>query len=229
MDGMEEIFNNFGSLFNVFGWWSLALIAGVTIVMVPVNMLYKKIMKTEELARLKKVVAFISVYVLSLIAVCIFTAIVNGEHLNDFGYLSGSTLALGFCSQVLWELIKLIRDYGWNKVIALIAEKIEWKKPLKALCEKYNIDTKIVDFIATEIEENYLKNIDTDAVSAIAENELNMITDIQSKLKGFVADEKLEELAMGVYQLIKNAYVKKDTSTSVSDTNVSEITVEESK
>lgn len=214
MEGMEQIFNNFGALFQVFGWYSLALIAGVVIIMVPINLLWKKMMKSDELSRLRKIVSFVSVYFVSLGAVAGFTAIVDAAHLSEVTYISGATLALGFCSQVMWEIVKLFRDYGWKKASAYIASRTEWKKVLKSFCAKNNIDTKIVDYISAEVEKNYIDKINIDAVTAFADNRLAMISEIQSKLKGFVEEDNLANAAVGIYELLKSAYIKESQNKS---------------
>ena len=35
---MELFFSEFGKLFSVFSWWTVAFIVGVTLVMIPINM-----------------------------------------------------------------------------------------------------------------------------------------------------------------------------------------------
>ena len=203
---LESIFKNFGSLFEVFNWWSLALIVGVVLVMIPINMLYKKIMKKDGLSRLRKTTSFISVYLISLAAIAGFTGIASTGFVLTFEYLSGTTLALGFCSQFLWEIIKLVRDYGFSKVIKSISEKVDWKKALKEFGKKYNIDTKITDVIATAIENKYLDQINADSVKAFAENEFAMINEIQSKLTGFVETNNIKEVAAGIYTMLKESW-----------------------
>lgn len=227
--GLHDVFNKFGSLFSTFGWWSIALIAATVGIMIPINLLWKKLMKKEELARLRKVVSFLSVYVVAIILVSIVTAIFSKSSFTDFGYLSGSTLALGFCAQVVWELIKIIRDYGFKKFIAWISEKIDWKKSLKKFAKQYNIDSKIVDYVADAIEDKYLKNIDTADVKIFEENEGSMILDIHQRLSGFVATENLEEIAKGVYNLIKEAWIpSKETVKQEQPEVIEEVTEEKS-
>lgn len=210
---LQDIFNKFGSLFDTFGWWSIALITATVVIMIPVNLLWKKLMKKENLSRLRKITSFLSVYVVALILVSAITAIFSKGSFNDFGYLSGSTLALGFCAQVIWELIKIIRDYGFNKFIVWASEKIDWKKSLKKFTKQYNIDSKLVDYITDAIEDKYLKGVDVADVKLFEENESSMLLDIHQRLSGFVSTENLEEIAKGVFNLLKDAWIqsKEDT------------------
>lgn len=203
---IEAIFSNFGSLFKTFGWYSLLLIVGTVVIMYPINLLWKHIMKKDGLIRLRKIVSFLSVYIVALTLIAAFTAIVSHGNLTDYGYLSGSTLALGFCAQVLWELVKLIRDYGFNKVVKLIAEKTNWNKLLKQFGKKYNIDTKLIDIVATEIEDKYLKNIDKSELEIFERDESSIILDIHNKLGGFVETGKLDEIAAGVLLILKESW-----------------------
>lgn len=208
---MEELFNNFGSLFNVFGWWSLLLIIGTTGIMIPINILWKKIMKKDDLQRLRKLTSSFSVYVVAIALISVFTAIVCRNKFSDLGYLFGSTLSLGFCSQVLWAVIKVVRDYGWRGIVA-IADKVNWSKAVKSLGKKYNLDEKLIDYITDEIENNYLSNVDTTEAEALIENELTIISDINKKLEGFVADDKISDVAKGIYETLRDAWagVKKE-------------------
>ena len=222
---MEELFNNFGSLFEVFSWWSLLLVVGTTAIMIPINLLWKKVMKKDELQRLRKITSSFSVYVVAIALVSIFTAIVDTSKFSDLGYLFGSTISLGFCSQVLWAVIKVVKDYGWKGIVAIM-DKVNWSKAIKSLGEKYNLDVKLIDYIATEIETNYLSNIDTTEAEALLENELAIVNDIKKKLEGFTAEESIGDVAKGIYETLKDAW--KDSKTSKTQEEQSVEVIEES-
>ena len=147
---MSELFRHFGELFEAYNYWSILLIAGVVISMIPLNILYKKVMKGRY-ERLAKVVAFISVYIVSAAFIAVFTAITK-VYPFSVGYVIGSALALGFCSQVTWEMIKLIRDYGAKNFILWILAALERERLLSSFAEKYGIDKKIVKIIISNIQ-----------------------------------------------------------------------------
>ena len=222
---MEELFNNFGSLFEVFSWWSLLLVVGTTAIMIPINLLWKKVMKKDELQRLRKITSSFSVYVVAIALISIFTAIVDAGRFSDLGYLFGSTISLGFCSQVLWAVIKVVKDYGWKGIVSII-DKVNWSKAIKSLGEKYNLDVKLIDYIATEIETNYLSNIDTTEAEALLENELAIVNDIKKKLEGFTAEENIGDVAKVIYETLKDAW--KDSKTSKTQEEQSVEVIEES-
>lgn len=200
-----EIFKNFGSLFETFQYYSILLIVGVTSIMIPINILWKKAMKKESLERLRKTVSVLSVYVLSIAAVCLFTLCTHTK--LTFEYVSGASLSLGVCSQFLWFIIKLIRDFGFKRLIKFVSENVDWKKALKSFGAKFNIDTKITDIIATEVENKYLAEINADAVKAFTEHEKEMIASIYSKLSGFVETKDLQTVSIELFKMLKDAWI----------------------
>lgn len=201
-----DFFNEFGSLFNIFGWWTIAFIVGLTMVMIPVNLLWKKVMKKEKLDRLRKTTSSLSVYVLALGAVAAFTAITHNHILLDFNYLAASTLSLGFCSQALWVVIKFVKEYGLSAIKAL-AEGNDWKKVIKDVVKVYNLDSKLTNVIITKIE-TYLDGIDGDNAQIFLDNEVKILNDLKSKLTGFIESEKVSDTATGIVNKIKETLIK---------------------
>ena len=200
---MEEFFIEFGALFNAFQWWSLLLVVATVGIMYPVNLLWKKLMTKGDLARLRKIVAFASVYVVALIVVCVFTGIFSAESFADAKYVFSSTIALGFCSQIVWELVKVIRDYGFKKFIAYLSEKIDWKKTVKAVAKQYNVNTKLVNEIISQIEKIY---VNEENINTLIDERLSIIDDIKGRLQSAVNSEKLEDTATAIYGLVIEYY-----------------------
>ena len=153
---MSELFKHFGELFEAYHYWSILLIAGVIIAMIPLNIFYKKKL-IGKYARLAKIFAFISVYLVSALLIVVFTAITK-IYVFSVGYVLGSSLALGFCSQVVWEAIKFIRDYGAKKFIQMILIALEREKKISLFAEKYGIDKKLVKFVITSIKAGYTED-----------------------------------------------------------------------
>ena len=204
---MDEFFIEFGALFTTFSWWSLLLIAVTVAVMYPVNMLWKKVMQKDDLSRLRKIVAFISVYIVSFGLVAIFTAIFSSGSFADSKYLFSSTLALGFCSQIVWELVKVIRDYGFKQFVSYVSEKVDWKKAVKQVSKKYNVSAKFVDEIISQVEKIYITD-ETTAKNVVIDNEMKIVNDIYDRLKPAVREENLTAAAQSIYELIKDCYVE---------------------
>lgn len=216
---MDEFFIEFGALFTTFGWWSLLLISATVAIMYPINVLWKKVMQKDDLSRLRKIVAFISVYIVSFGLVAIFTAIFSSGSFADSKYLFSSTLALGFCSQVVWELVKVIRDYGFKQFVSYISEKVDWKKAVKQVSKKYNVNAKFVDEIISQVEKIYITD-ETTAKNVIIDNEMKIVNDIYDRLKPAVREENLTDAAQSIYELIRDCYVEETQTVEESQTAV---------
>lgn len=204
-----EFFNEFGKLFSVFGWWTVAFIAGVTLVMIPINLLFKKLMNKESLQRLRKTTSALMVYLLSLGVIAAFTAITHNHILLDFNYLGTSTISVGFCSQVLWTIIKFVKDYGSSALKAIFSGN-SWKGLIKDVAKTYNINAGLTTVIITNIEK-YLNGINGDNAQIFLDNELKILNDLKSKLTGFVTSDKIEETANGIVLKIKESLTKTET------------------
>lgn len=203
---MNEIIESFTGLIKLFNYWSILMIFIVVILMIPINMLYKKIMSTEKLSRLRKTIAMITNYAICIGVIASATAIVYKETIITATYLFANAVTLSFCSQTIWEFIKLIRDYGFSKVMVLMSENLEWKKYLKDISKKFNIEEDIIDAIATLIEEKYLAEIETDALKAFVNNEKLMMQNIKTQLSSFAKAEDLNDLTMAVFSALKNSW-----------------------
>ena len=64
-------------LFQNFGWFSIVLVLATTLLMIPLNMLYKKIMNNEKIERLRKTISCVSVYLIAMALVATLTAIIR--------------------------------------------------------------------------------------------------------------------------------------------------------
>lgn len=191
-------------LFNYFGWWSLALIAGVTLVMIPINMLYKKLMKKESLERLRKTVAVLTVYGLALAAVALISIFVFKVEVT-VQYLFAGAIACGFCSMTLWFIIKFIRDYGWAAIKAMMS-KTSWKKDLKQCAEKYGIPKNLANIVLNTVDE-YLDKVDSSKAEAVMAKQGELTTQIRAELSGFVK-ENLTDAVNGIIEVVKTKYAK---------------------
>ncbi|MEG1565303.1 MAG: hypothetical protein RR342_00995 [Bacilli bacterium] len=199
---MTELFKHFGSLFETFSWWSILLIAGVILIMIPINMLLKKMMKDEKVERLRKIVAFVSVYVVAVGAVALFTSIAT-ETAITVNYLFGSSLALGFCAQFGWEIIKLIRDYGFKKFIAWISTKVEVDKIVNQISTKYSVDKQLIKVLVEEAKEKLTSNTDIADIDAAFTSDCEIMNNVQERLSALVSSENLSGITTELYDLIK--------------------------
>lgn len=183
-------------LFQNFGWFSIVLVLATTLLMIPLNMLYKKIMKNEKIERLRKTISCVSVYLIAMALVAILTAIVRKP--MSFAYLVGGATSCGFLSMVLWAIIKLLRDYGWRPFVKKLATSKEAKKWLKDL----GISEGLLDLVNSKLD-NFIKEHNIVSLDDYVRNEINMASQIRTQLNGFVANDKINDLVNSILQPVK--------------------------
>lgn len=203
----KVVFDNCSLLFDYFGWYSILLVVATTGIMIPINMLYKKLMKTESLERLRKVVSALSVYVIALALIAFFTGVVVKEPITA-GYLFSAMLPCGLLAQLLWAVIKVIKDYGIEPIIKSIAQSKEAKQWFVSL----GLDEGLVDTIMTRID-NYLKNVNASTLDDVVAQETILYQDLKNKLAGFVDNDKINETATKIIEQVKSKYSNNTTET----------------
>lgn len=198
MENFQEFFEAGNMLFEHFGLYSLLLVLGTTLLMIPLNLLYKKIMKKDSLERLRKTISALSVYAIALGLVAFFTGVVLKEPLT-ISYLFSSCISCGLLSMLLWAIIKFVRDYGVLPIINVVLSNKEAKKWLK----EYGISSALVDLINKKIED-YIKEKKIVSLNDYVNQELNIINQIKTQLNGFVANEKINDVVNNILQPIKD-------------------------
>lgn len=222
---MEKIIDNCELLFHYFGWYSLLLVAAVTLFMIPISLLYKKIMASEDLQRLRKtIVSPITVYGISLGFVALFTATIIKVPLTA-EYLLSATLPCMVLSMFLWAIIKIIIDYGFSPIIKAIANSKQAQKWITDL----GLNKSVVDLIVSNINK-YLENTDTKTVEDVVSktNELNEL--IKQYISGFVnGDENIVTATNNILELVKKSYSNIKVETTETILNDNEVKVEDVK
>lgn len=203
----KVVFDNCALLFEYFGWYSIFLVVATTGIMIPINMLYKKLMKTESLERLRKVVSALSVYVVALALIAFFTGVVVKEPITA-GYLFSAMLPLGLLAQVLWAVIKVVKDYGVAPILKSIAQSKETKQWFVSL----GLDEGLADTIMTRID-NYLKNVNASTLDDVVAQETILYQDLKNKLSGFIDNDKINEVSIKIIEQVKSKYSNNTTNT----------------
>lgn len=204
----KVVFDNCALLFEYFGWYSILLVVATTGIMIPINMLYKKLMKTEPLERLRKVVSALSVYVVALALIAFFTGVVVRQPITA-SYLFSAMLPLGLLAQVLWAIIKVIKDYGIEPILKSITQSKEAKQWFVNL----GLDEGLVNTIMTRID-NYLKNVNVSTLDDVVAQETILYQDLKNKLAGFVDNDKIDETATKIIEQVKSKYTNNTTETN---------------
>lgn len=193
----QKFFDTGKMLFEHFGWYSLLLVLGTTLLMIPLNLLYKKIMKKESLGRLRKTISCLSVYLIALGLVAFFTGVVL-KHPLTVEYLFTSCTSCGLLSMLLWAIIKFVRDYGVLPLIHLILEHKEANKWLKQI----GISNTLLNVINDNVKK-YMKDNKIVSLRDYLSQEFNIANQIRTQLNGFVASEKVNEAVNNILQPIK--------------------------
>lgn len=177
----NEVLNYVSQLFNEFGYWSIALIVATTLLMIPVNMLVKKIFSkntNESVVRVSKVSSQLLVFGISAVCITIFCLIMKTPLSVNFVF--ANVLPCGFLSMVLWAVLKVARDMGIKPIIKIILESQTVKKALKEI----KIDDKIKDAIFNKLVE-LVENSDGENAKLVIEKEMEIVNIATSMLSGF--------------------------------------------
>lgn len=199
----KVVFENCALLFDYFGWYSILLVVATTGIMIPLNLLYKKIMKSEGLSRLRKVVSSLSVYAISLGLIAFFTGVVVKEPITA-GYLFSAMLPCGLLAQLLWAIIKVIKDYGIAPILKSMAQSKEFKEWIASL----GVDVNIVNSVMNSIDK-YLADADVKTLNDFASVEFKINQDLRTKLSGFVDTTNLDSVVSKIMEQVKSKYSNK--------------------
>lgn len=192
-------------LFSHFEWYSLLLIAGTMLLMIPINALYKLIMKKDCLQRLRKTVSALSVYLVAMGVIALFTWTVVKEPIT-FTYLLATCLPCGFLAQVLWATVKFVKDYGVAPILSAIANSKAFSNGLKNL----GVDAKIVGVIVKEVDDTKIATLEE-----YAKSELQIATKLRTQLNGFIETSNMEEAIKLCLGKIKDGIKEKKSRTTV--------------
>lgn len=195
---MEQYLEDAKMLFGHFGWYSILLVVGTTLLMIPLNLLYKKLFKKDGLDRLRKTISAVSVFVVAFGLVAFFTGVVLREVIT-MSYLVASSSCCGSLSMVLWAIIKLIRDCGIAPILKAIAESKKAKEWLKEV----GISDKFLVAI-TEKVKAYMKDKNIVSLEDYIQRESDIVGQLRLQVAGFVTSENVHKTITNILQPIKS-------------------------
>lgn len=183
--------------------WQAVIIAVITIVLIEcIKPLARKILKQENA---RHTVYTVLNYAISLGFSAALAAILG--RFDDVFTLYGSAIMV---VNVLTPIVVNIGLLKWIEgLFSDLWTKISdgsWKKSLKELGAVFGVDTKILDEVATKIEEEYLDLIKAGKDIFFSENKEELILNIKQKLAGFVENGKLQEAAEGLFEKLKDSW-----------------------
>jgi hypothetical protein len=195
---MEQYLEEAKMLFEHFGWYAICLVVVTTTLMMPINLLYKKLFKKDGLERLRKTISSISVFVVALGVIAFFTGVIIKEPIT-WSYLIGSCSCCGSLSMVLWAIIKLIRDYGLNPILKSISES----KKAKEWMKEVGISQSLINAVTLKVKE-YLKDKNIVSLEGYLQKETDIIGQLRLQVAGFVTSENVHKTITNILQPIKN-------------------------
>ena len=195
---METYLEEAKMLFENFGWYSICLVVITTCLMIPLNLLYKKLFKKDSLNRLRKTISAVSVFVVAFGIVAFFTGVVVKQPMT-MSYLVASCSCCGSLSMVLWAIIKLIRDYGWMPIVNAIVESKKAKEWLKEVGINDKFLVAVTDKVKSYMKEKGIKTLD-----AYVQKESEIIGQLRLQVAGFVTSENVHKTITNILQPIKS-------------------------
>lgn len=195
---MEQYLEEAKMLFEHFGWCAIGLVVFTTLLMIPINLLYKKLFKKDSLNRLRKTISSISVFVVAIGVVAFFTGVIIKEPMT-WNYLIGASSCCGSLSMVLWALIKLIRDYGLSPILNAIAEN----KKAKEWIKEVGVSQSLIDAITQKVK-TYMKDKNIVSLEDYIQKETDIIGQLRLQVAGFVTSENVHKTITNILQPIKN-------------------------
>lgn len=195
---MEKLLEDAKMLFELFGWYAILLVLATTLVMIPVNIGYKKLIKKEELSRLRKTISSVSVFVVAGLLVAFCTGVILRQPIT-LTYLIASGSCCGSLSMTLWAIIKLVRDAGWKPIAKAIANS----KEAKAWLVEVGVSSKLVDAV-TEKVKAYMKDKNIVSLEDYLQKETDIIGQLRLQVAGFVTSENVHKTIENILQPIKS-------------------------
>lgn len=192
----QKFFDTMKMLFEHFGWYSLLLVLATTLIMIPINMLYKKMFKKDNLDRLRKTSSCLSVYLVALGLVAFFTGVVLKETIT-IDYLVASSMNCGLLSMFLWAVIKFVRDYGVLPVANMVLEN----KKAKAWLRELGVSEKLVEVLRDEVKS---KMGNKPTLEQYLAKEQELIAHLRLQMSGFLASDKINDAIKNILKPIKD-------------------------
>lgn len=194
----------FDQVFQAYGWWSLLLVLLTFGLMIPINLLVKKLFEksiSEPMDRLRKTISSGLVYVVAFALSYIYVAIFKVE--TTAAIVFGNSLPVAVLAMGLWSVVKLARDGAIKPLLK------KYQDPVKAkLKEITGVDAKIIDNIYGKLVE-YVKDSDVENAEMVLNHEKELLLKSIDMLTGFTENVSSSDIASQLYECLKLKFVKK--------------------
>lgn len=201
---LEYALGYISQMFSQFGYWCFLLIAFVTLVMIPTNILVKKIFEkytSTSANRIRKTVSQSLVFVFSAIALVIYELIATKN--VSLQFVLYNLIPCGGASMILWAIIKIARDCGIKPLIKLLTQTNAVKKLLKEIPLDKEIKNTIFDALVKLVE-----NSDGENAEIVLNKTVEITQRAEQMLNGFVENPK--EIAKNFVDALIQKFTKKE-------------------
>lgn len=103
-----------------------------------------------------------------------------------------------------------------------MTENGKWSKAIREVGSALGVDTVVLDSVATKVEEEYLPLIEAGAELFFNNNQEELTLNMKQKLAGFVSNEKLQEVAEGLFKKLKESWVSSKKENLVAEGSAKE-------
>jgi len=203
----NQFLENWKQVYTLFGWWGIALIALIFGLMLPINYGYTKLFALIKqgdkklIERARKTVSAVSVFLVSMAIVALFTAFVSRYTLS-FNYVFQASIPCGLSAMILRFVFKGGRD-SVNAFVGKIKKSNEFKNSLTDIVKSKALATLITEYL-DDIELEY----DTAKVEEKSEKQAQIARDLASKLMGF--SENPAQSAIEILKLFNEKITEKN-------------------
>lgn len=187
----ETIIKYCKQVYGWFGWWSIAIVAAVTLVMIPLNLLIKKIFakaKSDSVIRIRKTLSSALVFVVAFGILALACLIFKTPFTTGFGLVG--CVPVGALAMALWTVIKVIKDCGFGPIVNALSKS----KSAKKLLKKTGLKKDIVNAVFNKLEE-LVDNTEGENAKIVVEKASVIVAKAESLLKGFTAEDNLKSVA----------------------------------
>lgn len=200
----EQIFTYGKQLYSWFGWWSVAIVCAVTLIMIPINLLIKKIFeraKSDSVVRIRKTISSLMVFVVAFGTLALACLIFKMPFTFGFGLVG--CVPTGALAMVVWAIIKVIVDCGIGPIISAVSKS----KSVKKLLKSTGLDKDIVNAIYHKLDE-LVDNTDGENAQLVFSKSAEIIAKAESLLNGFTAEDNVKVVAQKFLQALQKKYSK---------------------
>lgn len=202
---VEYFVKCWNQIFEVYGWWALALVGITFAIMIPVNMLVKFLFRkatSEPLQRIRKTLSTALVFGVAIGVSYVYVAIVKAK----IGWLAVlmNSASVAILSMVVWTVVKLVLQVGIKPLLKALENPI--KKQLKQI---EGVDTKVLTDIFDKLVE-YVKTTNVDNAQAVIEKEQEILNKSVEMLAGFADAVNRRGISEQLYNCLKTKFCKKN-------------------